>query len=141
MRGSDKKSQTAAINCLEVLVPKIYLDNNVDNIYWTLSVYSLENAPLKQERSSEQSDTFRFMVYDWRRTIRKLLEHHQIPFSVVQYFTSDGISNDERRDFSRAESDLIDTLNRPLDRNNSDASPRRKSSRISSQKEADLLSL
>ena len=121
MREPDKRSldETAAINCLEVLVPKMYLDNNVDNIYWTLTVYSLENAPVKKERSSEQSDTFRFMVYDWRRTIRKLLEHHQIPFSVVQYFTSDSISSADTidtLDYTSIQSDAVDALNRPRER-------------------------
>lgn len=121
MRESDKRSldETAAINCLEVLVPRIYLDNNVDNIYWTLTVYSLENAPVKKERSSEQSDTFRFMVYDWRRTIRKLLEHRQIPFSVVQYFTSDSISSADTidtLDYTSIQIGSVDTLNRPRER-------------------------
>lgn len=93
MRETEKISveATPAINCLEVIIPRMYLDSNVDNIYWTLSVYSLENAPVKS--SVNHDDVFHFMVYDWRRTIERLLEHHQIPFSVVQYFTFDSISS------------------------------------------------
>ena len=93
MRESDQKSvgATPAINCLEVIIPRMYLDNNVDNIFWTLSVYSLENAPVQS--SKNQDDVFHFMVYDWKRTIEKLLKRHQIPFSIVQYFTFDNISS------------------------------------------------
>lgn len=92
MREIDESAniKTPVINCVEVLIPKVYLDNNVDNVYWTLSVYSLENAPVK-DNSINHADIFRFMVYDWRKSIKELLEHHQIPFTVIQYFTSDSV--------------------------------------------------
>ena len=142
MRGSDKKSQTAAINCLEVLVPKIYLDKNVDNIYWTLSVYSLENAPVKC--SKNHSDAFHFMVYDWRRTIKKLLEHHQIPFSIVQYFTFKGNSSApliEACGSTGHDTKVYDTLNQPFRRDNSPTPVTRSSSRRSAEKAHDPMSL
>lgn len=114
MRESDQKSvgATPAINCLEVIIPRMYLDNNVDNIFWTLSVYSLENAPVQS--SKNQDDVFHFMVYDWKRTIEKLLKRHQIPFSIVQYFTFDNISSAvviESCIHTGNDSNLVNTLN------------------------------
>jgi hypothetical protein len=31
------------------------------------------------------------MNFDWKRTIRHLLENHQVPYSVIQYFSPQSI--------------------------------------------------
>jgi hypothetical protein len=143
MKELNEKSMggTPTINCLEVLIPRMYLDNNVDNICWTLSVYSLENAPVE---SMNHSDAFHFMVYDWRRTIRKLLEQHQIPFSVVQYFTFDTIPSAAALEpyvYAGDGTVLIDTPNRPPGRDDNATLHKRATSSRSPEKTHDLMSL
>jgi hypothetical protein len=79
------------IQCIEVLIPKKAIATNGHNLHWTLSVYSLENQPVKKSRSFHNSDVFHFMVYDWKRTIQQLLEDHQVHYSIIQYFTPETI--------------------------------------------------
>lgn len=83
-----RKSSTSA-ECLEVLISKSLAASS--NLFWTLSVYSLENQPVKKDRSGHNSEIFHFMVYDWNRTIQQLLEENKIPYAIIQYFTPDSI--------------------------------------------------
>jgi hypothetical protein len=105
-----KKSE---IQCIEILVSKKYLQDNRNNLQWTLSIYSLENQPVKIERSLRNSEVFHFMVYDWRKTIKQLLDKSQIPYSIIQYFSprtihADFLSSGSFR--SDNEGDLISAL-------------------------------
>ncbi len=108
MKETNSNSGNASnIQCIEVLIAKNYLSNNSANLFWTLSVYSLENHPVRTRQDMENSELFRFMVYDWRRTIKKLLETHKVPYSIVHYFvpatiyadqmSADGSFSDEAR--------------------------------------------
>jgi hypothetical protein len=78
-----KKDQ---IQCLEVLISKTYLNSN-NNLMWTLSVYSLENKPVRKNRAIHNSEIFHFMLYDWSRTLKQLLEEHQVPYAIIQFFS------------------------------------------------------
>ena len=80
---------TSKIQCIEVLISKNSIVNSRHNLEWTLSVYSLENHPVNKSKSLLNSEIFHFMIYDWKRTIKQLLEDHQIAYSIIQYFTSD----------------------------------------------------
>jgi hypothetical protein len=77
----------AKVQCVEVLVSKDVVLRNGHNLHWTLCIYSLENEPVKKHLSLKDSAVFHFMVYDWNRTIKQLLDAHQIPYSIVQFFT------------------------------------------------------
>ena len=87
-----KKSNTRAANpkskiqCVEILVSKRPISSSY-NLLWTLTVYSLENQPVKKNLSLKDSEVFHFMVYDWNKTIKHLLDDHQVPYSIVQFFT------------------------------------------------------
>jgi len=81
------KNQKSKIQCLEVLIPKNFIVNSGHNLHWTLSVYSLENQPVKKNESIHNSEIFHFMVYDWNRTIKELLEDQKIPYSIIRFFT------------------------------------------------------
>lgn len=91
----EKKSK---ILCIEVLISRPYIRDSTQNLFWTLSVYSLENQPVQQNRSLHNSEIFHFMVYDWQRTIKKLLEEQQVPYSIVQYFSPDSIHADAAKE-------------------------------------------
>jgi hypothetical protein len=85
---------TSKIQCIEVLISKSSIANSRHNLEWTLSVYSLENHPASKSKSLLNSEIFHFMVYDWKRTIKQLLEDHQIAYSIIQYFTSDAFQTE-----------------------------------------------
>lgn len=83
----------AGIQCLEVLISKIPT-KSTDNLQWTLSVYSLENQPVSKNRAIPDAEIFHFMVFDWKRTIKQLLDDHQVPYSVIQYFNTESLFAD-----------------------------------------------
>lgn len=85
-----KKDQ---IQCLEVLISKSYLNSN-NNLLWTLTVYSLENKPVRKNRAIHNSEIFHFMLYDWSRTLKQLLDERQVPYSIIQFFTPDSLYSD-----------------------------------------------
>jgi hypothetical protein len=95
--GVMKKSNSRAANlkskiqCIEVLVSKDSVYKSSHNLQWTLSVYSLENAPAKRDLPLTNSEIFHFMVYDWTRTLKQLLDDHQIPYSIIQFFTPENL--------------------------------------------------
>jgi hypothetical protein len=95
MRDSNEHatSRTSAIQCLEVLISRNVLDKS-PNLQWTLSVYSLENQPVRKCTAVENSDIFHFMVFDWKRTIKKLLDDHQVDYSIIQYFSPGSVYSD-----------------------------------------------
>ena len=90
-RNTDATKNKSAIQCIEVLISRNYIRNAPDNLYWTLSVYSLENQPVQKNRSLQNSEIFHFMTYDWKRTIQKLLDERKVPYSIIQYFSADSI--------------------------------------------------
>jgi len=91
------KTSRSKVQCIEVLIPKNRIANNIDNLFWKLSVYSLENQPVKTIPSSPDSEVFHFMVYDWKRTIKRLLGEHKVSFSILQYFAPESVYADVLR--------------------------------------------
>jgi hypothetical protein len=85
--------KTSAIQCLEVLISRNVLDKS-PNLQWTLSVYSLENQPVGKSAAIDNSDIFHFMVFDWKRTIKKLLDDHQVTYSIITYFSPGSLYSD-----------------------------------------------
>jgi len=41
------------------------------------------------------------MVYDWKRTIKHLLEDQKIPYSIIQYFSPETVYNDAVQERSK----------------------------------------
>ena len=87
------------LQCVEILVSKKSISTDGHNLHWTLSVYSLQNQPVKKDWVKNDCEVFHFMVYDWNKTIKKLLEDHQVSFSVIQFFTPEHILADAQTDF------------------------------------------
>src|SRR3546814_174213 len=127
MGESSRQSKRAksSIQCIEILISQRYVHDSSQNLFWTLSVYSLENQPVRRNRSFHNSEIFHFMVYDWQRTIKKLLEEKKIPYSIVQYFSSDSIHadagdesfslHDNEGQFLAAINDLSELSETPVD--------------------------
>lgn len=114
----DDAKNRSAIQCIEVLIARNCIRNSSHNLFWTLSLYSLQNEPVKKNRSLHNSEIFHFMTYDWKRTIQKLLEDHKIQYSIIQYFSADNVFGDtagaslqdDEQKFLAAASDISENL-------------------------------
>ena len=95
MRETDEHTtpSTSEIHCLEVLISRDLIQKN-RSLQWTLSVYSLENEPVRKNLAFQNSEIFHFMVFDWKRTIKKLLDDHQVSYSIIQYFNPGSLYSD-----------------------------------------------
>jgi hypothetical protein len=71
-----KESETTII---QVKVWEAFLLHSRHNLYATLSTYSLDNGPLVKGEDDLSTVTFRFMLRDWNKTLRDLLDQHNIP--------------------------------------------------------------
>jgi hypothetical protein len=94
MRDSSREIKQG-IQCVEVLVSRNYVGERNHQLSWTLSVYSLQNHPVRTNHDSHNSEMFHFMLYDWKRSVKKLLDDQQIPYSIVGYFCPASIHGDE----------------------------------------------
>src|SRR5690606_10813697 len=89
-------NSSKGITCVEVVISR-KLVSGYPHTLWPLSVYSLENHPVRQHPGQEE-EVFHFMVYDWERTIKDVLDDNQIPYSISRYFYSDKILPDDSPD-------------------------------------------
>jgi len=67
---------------VEIKLWEVYLIYNHRNLYTTLSTYSLDNGPVEKGQQEEGRVSFRFMTYDWERTIKQLLYDNRIPVII-----------------------------------------------------------
>jgi hypothetical protein len=74
-----KESQPEIV---EIKLWEVYLLYNRRNLYNTLSTYSLDNGPVEKAQQEEGRVSFRFMSYDWERTIKQLLYDNRIPVII-----------------------------------------------------------
>jgi len=86
-----RTNQPSNIQCLEVLIPRSFIANGGHSLFRTLSLYSLHNHPIKSDPTLQHSEIFHFMVFDWKRTIKHMLEDRKIPYTVLQFFAPDTI--------------------------------------------------
>ena len=109
-------NKESTVQCIELLVSKISLERSGNNLLSTLSVYSLENRPLQKKFAADGCEGFHFMVYDWNRTIKRLLDDFKIPYTVTQYFSLDSFTRDPKPKiyFSEADTDILIRLNKML---------------------------
>ena len=71
--------QETAEEIVEVKLWEAFLLYNRHNVYSTLSTYSLDNGPVEQNDHDLATVTFRFMLFDWNKTLKDLLERNNIP--------------------------------------------------------------
>ena len=67
---------------VEIKLWEVYLLYNRRNLYNTLSTYSLDNGPVEKDQQEEGRVSFRFMSYDWERTVKQLLYDNRIPVII-----------------------------------------------------------
>jgi hypothetical protein len=76
-KPSGLKENTTTI--VQVKLWEAFLLYSRHNLYATLSTYSIDNGPLAKKENDLGTITFRFMLRDWNRTLRDLLELHNVP--------------------------------------------------------------
>jgi CheY-like chemotaxis protein len=89
---------------VEIKLWEIYLLRNRHNLSTSLSRYSLDRGPLHRNEETERI-VFRFMKYDWDKSIRQLLTDQSVPFEIVRTFTTD-VNQKTRKKVYVAEDDL-----------------------------------
>jgi hypothetical protein len=67
---------------VEIKLWEVYLLYNRRNLYNTLSTYSVDNGPVEKDQQEEGRVCFRFMSFDWDRTIKQLLYENRIPLII-----------------------------------------------------------
>lgn len=67
---------------VEIKLWEVYLLYNRNQLYTKLSTYSLDNGPVEKEHQEAGRVSFRFMNYDWDRTVKQLLYDNRIPVIV-----------------------------------------------------------
>lgn len=67
---------------MEIKLWEVYLLYNRHHLYNTLSTYSLDNGPVEKDQQEEGRVSFRFLSYDWDRTVKQLLYDHRIPVII-----------------------------------------------------------
>jgi hypothetical protein len=67
---------------VEIKLWEVYLLYNRRNLYNTLSTYSVDNGPVEKDQQEEGRVSFRFMTFDWERTIKQLLYDNRIPVII-----------------------------------------------------------
>lgn len=82
---------------VEIKLWEVYLLYNRRNLYNTLSTYSLDNGPVEKDQQEEGRVSFRFMTYDWERTVKQLLYDNRIPV-IIQSNTLAAVKARGRQD-------------------------------------------
>jgi CheY-like chemotaxis protein len=91
---------------IEVKLWEIYLLRNRNNLNRQLSTYSIDNGPSNNRPANPEQVIFRFMRYDWDKTIKKLLTDSSIPFETGRMFEIDVSSVARKKTVYVAEDDL-----------------------------------
>lgn len=73
------------IQCVEVLIPGKFISAN--DLHRTLSLYSLQNEPVASNLPDQDHQRFHFMLYDWLRTLKLVLDDRKIPYAINKCFS------------------------------------------------------
>src|SRR5687768_13135485 len=96
---------TSAQEAVDVKFWKLFIDRNHSGLYHTLSCYSLDNGPYRNLETGERI-RFRFMAYDWEKTIKPLLVRNAIPFETIASFRINAMQHVMKKKIFIAEDDL-----------------------------------
>jgi CheY-like chemotaxis protein len=92
-------------NAIEIRLWEAYLLRSRINLNYILTAYVLRPAAT-QEPLRDRKISFHFMIYDWEKTIRPLLEANSIPFEIIRCYRTDQFLPAEKKKVYLAEDDL-----------------------------------
>ena len=105
---NDKPSglRNHSVECMQIKLWEIYLLRNRTNIFEILTSYSLDNGPVQDIPHASGRVSFRFMAYDWSRSVMQLLLSNHIPFEIDGKFLIDNEKITRKKKVYIAEDDL-----------------------------------
>jgi CheY-like chemotaxis protein len=106
MKNASSIAGITTQEAVEVKFLETYLLHNRNILFSTLSAYALDKGPVPVKESAKGSIAFRFMKYDWERTIGAMLASQSIPFEMTRCFRTDVFQEMARKKVYVAEDDL-----------------------------------
>jgi CheY-like chemotaxis protein len=102
---------------IEIRLWQIYILRDRTNLVNTLSAYALEGGPLHKNMTDQERVAYRFLIHDWEKTIKPLLNKNSIPFETGILFNVDVFHKPEKKKVYLVEDDLdiLFTLNLMLE--------------------------
>ena len=88
---------SAPIPCVEVKLWGISFLKNQRKILSTLSAYALEGRPFKGDVKDSDQISYRFMSFDWERTVKSLLTMHSVTFEAISSFEKRGFKDPKKK--------------------------------------------
>lgn len=107
-RLDDKPSglKTTQMDGIEIRLWETYLFRSRKNISNILASYSFDNGPFIHHGSGMSRVSFRFSLYDWRKTLIHIFSSDHIPFEVAGTFSADFKVQPRKKKVCIAEPDL-----------------------------------
>jgi CheY-like chemotaxis protein len=106
MNDAPSGLKQTAQDVLEVKFWEIYLLQNRNNLYSALRGYALDKGPLLKNARDAERVVFRFMKYDWEKTLLTQLTNQSIPFEIIRSYKTDVVQQMAKKKVYVAEDDL-----------------------------------
>jgi CheY-like chemotaxis protein len=74
---------------VEIRLWETYILQSRHNLNYLLTAYSLDHGPMPQRLPEAERVSYRFMLFDWERTIKPTLDEQSVPFEVTGKFKVD----------------------------------------------------
>lgn len=100
--GFKRTTQTA----IEIRLWEVYLIRSRTSLKNILSGYALDKGPMPAIAEDFDRVSFRFMKYDWEKSVKQLLIASNVPFEVVTHFQTDALQQISKKRVYVAEDDL-----------------------------------
>jgi CheY-like chemotaxis protein len=91
---------------IEIKLWEIYLTRSRFDLLNRLSAYAIDKGPLRTALRETDKISFRFMKFDWDRTLKVLLAEQSIPYEIVNSYKIDVAQAMTKRRVYVAEDDL-----------------------------------
>jgi CheY-like chemotaxis protein len=83
MKGLPSGLKQTLQEVVEIRLWEVYLLRSRNNLYTLLSDYSIDKGPIENSQRDNERVTFRVTLYDWERTIVRILTDNAIPFEII----------------------------------------------------------
>jgi CheY-like chemotaxis protein len=106
MNDAPSGLQRISQDAIEVKFWEAFLIRNRYNLYSNLCGYALDKGPFVNDTEELERVVFRFLKYDWDKTLMQLLIKQSVPFEILRTFKTDVFSHMTKKKVYVAEDDL-----------------------------------
>jgi CheY-like chemotaxis protein len=97
---------------LQIKLWEFYLIRCRSDLYHLLSSHSLDKGPVQKNRFDPDRVSFRFLAYDWEKTVKQLLASNNMPYEIDRKFKVDILKPAKKKVFlADDDPDILFTLN------------------------------